>query len=235
MKIKALLFDIGGVVLPHVEPNVDPLEIHDQTWEARLNLEAGDIKRRIWSHENSELAVIGVLSFWDFTTWIASELGLSEDQLTDWNEDHWSLFTHDEDIAHWLQSLRPRYNVAFVSNALSDARGEMTRRFGLDELADLIVISAEEGVAKPQHGIYEVTLERLGMTAPDCVFIDDRVDNVEAAMALGMRGVICQSTQQMMADVNALLGPTAPDPHDHVLQSGRSRFRPGRQPSQSPR
>lgn len=212
--IKALLFDIGGVVLPHAEPHV----LHDQKWEDLLNLGAGEIRRRIWNHENSSLAVMGKVSFKEFMIWIGQELGLTDDQLTDWNEDQWSLVRYDQDLANWLQSLRSRFKVALVSNAWSDAREELSDRYGLAELADLMVFSAEERVAKPQPGIYEVTLERLGVTAPESIFVDDRQENVDAAISLRMAGIVCTSPEQMMRDANSVLGSNTLDLVGRILE-----------------
>ena len=53
---------------------------------------------------------------------------------------------------------------------------------------DGVVISAQEGLLKPDRRIYELFCARHGVSAADCLFIDDSLSNVEAACALGMRG-----------------------------------------------
>lgn len=50
---------------------------------------------------------------------------------------------------------------------------------------DGVVVSAFEHVMKPDPKIYEILLERYGLTADECIFIDDRKDNIEAAGKLG--------------------------------------------------
>src|SRR5581483_1250364 len=57
-------------------------------------------------------------------------------------------------------------------------------------LFDTVVSSAEEGLAKPEPAIYRLAAERLGLDVTACVFIDDHEDNVRAAEAAGMRGVL---------------------------------------------
>jgi 2-haloacid dehalogenase len=52
-----------------------------------------------------------------------------------------------------------------------------------------VVISGDEGVTKPDPAIYQALIDRYGVAAADAVFIDDRAANVEAAEALGFRGV----------------------------------------------
>lgn len=197
--IKALILDIGGVVLPFAE-----WQWHDQKWEALLNLQPGEIQRRIWRSEKASLAVTGEVTFPEFMDWLGAELGLTKSQLTEWNDDQNSLVQYDHEVAEWLRSLRPKYRVAFLSNDWSNGREE-NRRLRLDELADLMVISSEEGVAKPDPRIYELTLNRLGVTASEALFVDDRPENVEPAVRLGMEGIISHNPKQMMREVNDVL------------------------------
>ncbi|MFN8621718.1 MAG: HAD family phosphatase [Chloroflexota bacterium] len=56
-----------------------------------------------------------------------------------------------------------------------------------------IVVSGEEGVAKPDPAIFELLLERYGVDARTALFVDDRAENVAAAEALGMGGVVFTS------------------------------------------
>jgi epoxide hydrolase-like predicted phosphatase len=77
----------------------------------------------------------------------------------------------------------------------------------IDEIFEIVVDSAFVGMRKPDPAIYELTVERLGggVRAEDCVFIDDVDVNCEAARALGMKAVQFHSTEQAIAEVEALL------------------------------
>ena len=77
----------------------------------------------------------------------------------------------------------------------------------IDEIFEVVVDSAFVGMRKPDPAIYELTVERLGggVRAEDCVFIDDVDVNCEAARALGMKAVQFHSTEQAIAEVEALL------------------------------
>ncbi|BDM74826.1 hypothetical protein HEK616_83130 (plasmid) [Streptomyces nigrescens] len=57
------------------------------------------------------------------------------------------------------------------------------------DLADHVVSSARVGVAKPGREIYEIAAARAGVATHQCLFVDDRLENVEAAITLGMTGV----------------------------------------------
>ena len=72
-----------------------------------------------------------------------------------------------------------------LSNFTRETFPETRARFGFLALLEGIVVSGEEGVIKPDRRIYERLLERYGLRAADCFFIDDSLSNVTAARALG--------------------------------------------------
>ena len=78
----------------------------------------------------------------------------------------------------------------------------------LDEVFEVVVDSAFVGMRKPERGIYELTLERLGggLAGSDCVFVDDLEPNCETARSLGMTTVLYRSPEQAIAELEAILG-----------------------------
>ena len=109
-------------------------------------------------------------------------------------------------LAKFLTSLRPAYRTAILSNAGTDARHTMLNIYGAEEMVDLIVISAEEGIAKPDERIYHIAAQRLGVHAHECVFLDDLEENVIAARQVGMRAVQYRSAPQAISELQAMLG-----------------------------
>ena len=85
--------------------------------------------------------------------------------------------------------LRPHYKLSVLSNADVSLRGRLERD-GIHHLFDDIVVSAEVGVAKPEPVIFHLAVERLGLDAGECVFVDDWDKNVEAARSVGMAAVL---------------------------------------------
>nr|MBA2342667.1 HAD family phosphatase [Thermoleophilaceae bacterium] len=77
----------------------------------------------------------------------------------------------------------------------------------IDEIFELVVDSAFVGMRKPEPGIYELTLERLGggLEPRDCVFLDDIEVNCDAARELGMRAVRFVDNEQAFAELDAAL------------------------------
>jgi putative hydrolase of the HAD superfamily len=76
----------------------------------------------------------------------------------------------------------------------------------VDELFEVVVDSAFVGLRKPDHAIFELTLERLGDVGPErCVFVDDLDVNCDAARALGMAAVRFENAEQAIPEIEAFL------------------------------
>ena len=76
----------------------------------------------------------------------------------------------------------------------------------VDEIFEEIVDSAFVGCRKPEARIYELTLERIGMQAGACLFVDDLQPNIEGAEAAGMNAVHFRDNEQAIAEIRGALG-----------------------------
>lgn len=65
------------------------------------------------------------------------------------------------------------------------------------------IVSGEEKLLKPEPEIYRLFLDRYGLEAADCVFIDDSSANVEGARAVGMHAVHFTGPELLAADLRA--------------------------------
>ena len=75
----------------------------------------------------------------------------------------------------------------------------------IDDIFELVVDSAFVGMRKPDREIYELTVERLGVRAHECLFVDDLERNCDAARAAGMTPVVYRSPAQASAEIRAAL------------------------------
>jgi putative hydrolase of the HAD superfamily len=75
----------------------------------------------------------------------------------------------------------------------------------VDEIFELVVDSAFVGLRKPEREIYELTLERFGMPAETCLFVDDLVHNCEGARKAGMNAVHFRHNEQAIAEIREML------------------------------
>jgi epoxide hydrolase-like predicted phosphatase len=77
--------------------------------------------------------------------------------------------------------------------------------YDVQDLFDVVVLSGDLGIRKPDPEIYAVALERLGVTADRCVFVDDLGGNLKPAKALGMTTIRHDVTSSTIAQLKRLL------------------------------
>lgn len=119
----------------------------------------------------------------------------------------WSVYEKlNPALIQFLVQMRPRYKLATICNGGS--REAMNRKFRFNEQVDLMVFDEEEGIAKPDARIYARTLLRLGVQPEEAVFVDDKMENVEAAQQLGMHSIHFQQTEQVLTEIQKLLQAT---------------------------
>ena len=78
-------------------------------------------------------------------------------------------------------------------------------RYPVLRLLDGMVVSGEEMTAKPGPALYRILLERYGLQADECVFIDDNPVNTAGGEALGIRGLVFRDADQVRLALDNLL------------------------------
>lgn len=122
--------------------------------------------------------------------------------------DFWDAYCGSLDVAmrDFVASLKSAgLIVAALSNSADGARREEQRRYGFEQLFDILVYSHEEGVEKPDPAIYALTASRLGVQPHEIVFLDDRQAAVDGALAAGWHAVLHESTPASIAAVRAVI------------------------------
>jgi putative hydrolase of the HAD superfamily len=97
------------------------------------------------------------------------------------------------------------YTMAMLTNNVREWEEMWRAMLPVDEIFEVVVDSAFVGCRKPEPRIYEITLERLGLPAEACLFIDDILVNVEGARELGLNAVHFQTNEQAIAEIRAAL------------------------------
>jgi epoxide hydrolase-like predicted phosphatase len=196
MAIKAIILDVGGVILHEKD------HTRRHAWETRLGLPQDALTRLVLGCEPAAQAAWGQVAESKVWQVVGNRLGLTSDQISELQRDFWSSEQPDLVFVEFLQSLRPRYKIGILSNAWSDARTFHNLRFKFDTWVDAAVYSAEVKICKPNPRIYQLVLDQLKLAADECVFVDDKLTNVQAAQSLGMAGVWYRQTRQAIDDIN---------------------------------
>ena len=104
-----------------------------------------------------------------------------------------------------MTSLVTRAHAAGIRTALlSNSWGNAYDRSDWQEMFDVIVISGEVGMRKPERQIFELTLDRIGLPAGECVFIDDIAHNIAAASQAGLVGIVHRTFDETASELEAL-------------------------------
>jgi putative hydrolase of the HAD superfamily len=203
MTIRAVVFDIGGVLELDVIESVD-IGL-DARWEQRLGLQPGELGRRmepVW-----RAGSLGECTEEDVHQEMGKLLHMNQEHIEKYMREMWDWYCGRLNVpmADFFRSLSPRYRTAILSNSFVGARREERQRYHFEEMCDLIIYSHEEGIAKPDPRIFELTCRRLGVQPTEILFLDDVQQNIAAARALGIHAIHCCETEQTIADVQACL------------------------------
>jgi putative hydrolase of the HAD superfamily len=95
--------------------------------------------------------------------------------------------------------------MAMLTNNVQEWEPLWRTMLPVDEIFDVVVDSGFVGYRKPERQAYEITLERLGLPAESCLFVDDMELNCDAAREIGFTAVQYKDAAQATADVRAAL------------------------------
>jgi putative hydrolase of the HAD superfamily len=109
-----------------------------------------------------------------------------------------------DEVMHDL--MRAARRAGLHTALLSNSWGDIYPRHLFPELFDAVVISAEVGMRKPEQRIFLLAAELLGLEPAECVFIDDIAENVAAAQAAGLVGVLHRTAGETAQQLSELLG-----------------------------
>ena len=105
----------------------------------------------------------------------------------------------------YMTELKARgYKLYGLSNWCSTIYRVM-KEYAIFNLLDGFVVSSDYQVVKPDPAIYRVLLDKYDLKAEECVFADDRADNVEAAQQVGMQAIVFTTTEAYKEALEPLL------------------------------
>ncbi|MFB6440815.1 HAD family hydrolase [Streptomyces sp. NPDC056411] len=113
-------------------------------------------------------------------------------------------FWADDVVVGLLRQVRAHLPLVLVTNATVELEDDLAS-LGLADFADHVVSSARVGVAKPDRKIYEIAAKQAGVAMNRCLFVDDRLENIEAAAGLGMTGVHYREPADLRGPLGFLL------------------------------
>jgi epoxide hydrolase-like predicted phosphatase len=197
MVIKAVIFDFGGVLMRTVDQN--PRRMLAE----RVGMRLPELYHLVFSSESARLATLGKMSSDAHWETVLEKLDVTEEEKASVIEQFWAGDRLDRSLVAHLRKLRKRIKTGLLSNAWDSLRAMLEAEWKIADAFDEMVISAEVGLAKPDHRIYQMTLDRLQVEASQAVFVDDFEENVDAARWIGMHAIRFMTSRQALAELKA--------------------------------
>jgi putative hydrolase of the HAD superfamily len=199
LALRAVVFDYGMVLTGPPDPAAYA------ALQRISGLSAERLDRFYWAdrHAYDEGKLTG-LTFWQK---IMSDAGLSLDEaaiaeLNGWDARMWT--TQNPAMVAWQADLKERgLLTAILSNMGDSVHESIERAYEWIGGFDVRVWSYQLKVAKPDAAIYEYALAMLGTRPEETLFLDDKPVNIEAAHALGMKGLVFSDVERLRADLIA--------------------------------
>ena len=208
-QIRAIVSDFGGVLttplLGSFERVQDEIEIPVENFGKALRSAAearGD--NPLFQLERGEMEEV---EFLDLLSEHLEPLVGHRPHLHRFREVYFDALDPNEPMIELMRELkRQGLTMALLTNNVREWEPLWRSMLPIDEVFETVVDSAFVGCRKPEARIYELTLERIGMPAEACLFIDDLGPNCEGAEAIGMNAIHFRDNEQAIPAIRAAVG-----------------------------
>ena len=190
MKIRALIFDVGKVLLFDREKN------DYERFEEFLHLKKNSF-REFYKIYRPKLQR-GKMGSEEFFALTKKKFNFKEsvpEIIATWNRAHFDNLETNEELLNLIKKLKKKYIVGIISNVAS---------FHLDENMpiykefDPCIFSSKVGMAKPDREIFDLMLEKIKLKAEECIFIDDHAEMAEGAGKLGFNTILFENNHKLI-------------------------------------
>lgn len=108
-------------------------------------------------------------------------------------------------MREYMQALKERgYRLYGLSNWGTTVL-QVIEKYPIFQLLDGSVISYQLKITKPDATIYQTLLEKYNLKAEECVFADDKAENIEGANRVGMQGILFENKEQYERELEQML------------------------------
>ncbi len=199
MAIKTIISDLGGVLV--LQAN----RAQPQEWEQRSGITATALFRMVDKAGLDRAATIGKVTSEEVWQRMAAQTGIDIQLFQELQEQFFAAEYINQELADFFLTLRPHYKMAALSNAWSGVQEALERKFALSQYFDEQFFSYKLGLAKPDTSIYQLVLHRLQIQPAQTIFLDNSLDNVDAADLMGMHSIHYRNAAQAIAAIQKAL------------------------------
>jgi FMN phosphatase YigB (HAD superfamily) len=199
-KAKALLFDLGGVVI-----DIHPSRIAER-WAQHAKCSLSELN---WSFTPDEAYFryeCGKISFQEYLSLLRARMNISisdAEMLDGWNNIFGDVIVGVPDLLRAAKNHFPLY--AFSNSNVAHERCWSVRYEEVLKNFSEIFVSSTIGLRKPDREAFAYVSRRIGLRPEDIAFFDDSPENVEGATAFGLRAYLIRTPRDLAAAVHDVL------------------------------
>jgi HAD superfamily hydrolase (TIGR01509 family) len=185
--INTIIFDFFGVI--HQDPQAGWLADNGLSREGAFA-------------EASDLIDSGDIDYAEYVRRYSEASGIEPDKIIE----GFSQYSLIPETLSMLQKFKQKnFKVALISNAGVDELEQLLQKHNLKQYFNTIVISGDIGICKPDPAIYHHALKLIDSSPSETVFIDDSQVNVNAAIDIGINGILFDEPDLVEARIDKLL------------------------------
>jgi glucose-1-phosphatase len=198
MSIKAVFFDLGGVIVR------TEFQAPRQQLAEKLGMEYDDLNKIVFDSDSGLRASMGEITSADHWASVLQRLKRPPAELSLIRDEFFAGDIVDRTLVEYIRSLRGKYKTGLISNAWSDLR-DFVAREKFDDAFDKMIISAEVGAMKPEPKIFQIALEQFGVKPKEAIFVDDFPANIEGCEKVGIKGALFKDAESTMQQLKKIL------------------------------
>ena len=198
MSIKAVFFDLGGVIVR------TEFQAPRQQLAEKLGMEYDDLNKIVFDSDSGLRASMGEITSDDHWASVLQRLKRPAAELTLIRDEFFAGDIVDRTLVEYIRSLRGKYKTGLISNAWSDLR-DFIGREKFEDAFDKMIISAEVGAVKPEPKIFQIALEQFGVSPNEAIFVDDFYDNIEGCEKVGIKGIHFKDVESALQQLKQIL------------------------------
>ncbi|MFL7813736.1 MAG: HAD family hydrolase [Anaerolineales bacterium] len=193
--ITTVIFDLGGVLVRTEDrlPRQQLAESHGLSFK--------ELEGLVYGSPTARQATIGTISAELHKDAVMESLGLPGDAFKAFGDRFWGGDRLDRVLVDFIRVLRVDYTTALLSNAWDDLRPMLVEFWKIADAFEEIFISGEMGMSKPDPAIYKEVVKHLRVDPGEIVFVDDFIENVEAARDCGWNAIHFRSREQALEEL----------------------------------
>ena len=111
----------------------------------------------------------------------------------------WEIALFSPQVMRLVKRVKEKQLTGLVTDNMAERMKVVSEKHRLREYFNTIIVSGEVGTKKEEMMPFVIACSRLGVEPDECVFVDDKPENVQVARGIGMAGIVFNSANQSVA------------------------------------